>query len=245
MAQPAQLHAELFGRIHGLALSNQKTLPAKLKRALFRGKQSRLISKDEQINVFMPGPLEGNTEPQAPAPDEFTEVSRQRLQERPLKYAALWGFVNVTLIFRADAKLAELAAESVRATRLGLIEDAGEQAADLLQALAFLSAITRSRPLADEVRILMRALLRLNSKSISAVDYVHLVLRSAAANADEHEWGKRVGELFTERSFDNDYSATEAFEYAECLRWLRASIPTLWKELGRPIAAFEARGALA
>lgn len=244
MAQAGQLHAELYGRISGLALLKQKELPAKLKKALLRGKKSLLISESEQLNVFMPGPLEGGTEPQAAAPRELAEASRERLQERPLRYAALWGFVNATLIFKSDAKLAEDAAEAVRATRLGLIEDAGENAADLLQALAFLSAITRSRPLADEVRILMRALLRLNPKSIPPFDYVNLVLRSAAANPVEEEWGKRIGELFTERSFDDDFQASEAFAYVECLRWLRASYPSLWKELGRSIAAFEARAAL-
>lgn len=244
MAQPDQVHAELFGRLHTVALEKKEQLPEKVRKALFRGKESRLVPKGERLNMLLPGPLEGNTEPVMEMPPQIYEATKERLEAVPISQMALWGYVNAMFVFKGDAGLANVAVSSVRATRLGLMEGGSEASAELLQALAALAAVMRNRPLADEVRVLVRAQLEIYPKSISALEYVNLALRSAAAEADIEDWAKFVGEAMIERAADLEISLENALELQGCIRWLRVAVPGLWRHVGRAEAFLEARATL-
>lgn len=109
----------------------------------------------------------------------------------------------------------------------------------LLNGLAMVSAVTRSKKLADEVRILARWARRREGKTLSPEASVRIALVAAAANGDATAWSNFVGEWIIELGFA-DMTLEQAIALQGDLYRLFHLDPSLWETCGRAEAALAA-----
>ena len=101
------------------------------------------------------------------------------------------------------------------------------------------SAVSRSKELADEVRILARGARRREGKKLSPEASARIALIAAAAHQDETTWSSFVGEWLTELGFA-DMTADQATALQGWLYILFHLEPRFWENCGRGEAALAA-----
>jgi len=109
----------------------------------------------------------------------------------------------------------------------------------LLHGLAKVAAVTRSAELAGEVRILVRAVRRGRSKKLSPEACARVALVACAANSEQSDWAKSIGEWLTELAF-TEMTTEEAVSLQSDLHLLLHIEPDLWGTCGRAQAALAA-----
>ena len=106
------------------------------------------------LSAIMPGPLEGGMEAVREIPPELEERIRTDLGAEELTPSSFVALVNSSLIFHIGSKVSELAAQALRRVGYQLRKvNAADDPFPLLNGLAMVSAVSRSKELADEVRI--------------------------------------------------------------------------------------------
>jgi hypothetical protein len=108
-----------------------------------------------------------------------------------------------------------------------------------LNGLATVSAVTRSRVLADEVRILSRGALRRTGTNLTPEAVARIALVAAAANSDLAAWGNFLGDWLTELAFADMTREQGIALQGDLYRLLHAE-PVLWETCGRAEAALSA-----
>jgi hypothetical protein len=235
---PEQLKAELVGRIAGAAeRARENVADGELSAALWGADPGTIESQKTFPFAFLPGPLEGGVEAVIDIPSELESSIRMNLQAVELTPKSFFGLVNASMIFRVNSQLSELAAQGLRRVgyQLRKVETSDDTVA-LLEGLAMVCAVTRSRTLADEVRVLARGARRRRGSTFTPRAIARIGLIAAAANKDLRAWSDFVGEWLTELAFA-DMTREQAVELYEDIYILCHLERSLWETCGRAEAA--------
>jgi hypothetical protein len=237
----SQIKADFIGRImNAVSGHGQEIVDGEVSNLLLAKITEIFQSPSDLVRMYLPGPLEGSEEFRNEIPSDLRDAIQSQLSSgeiNPISFAAL---VNSALLFHVSVDQAELAAKVLEmgSHRLSNIDDQG-QLVTTLYGLAIVAAISRSRLLAEEVRILVRRYQNDIQFSISLEDAMKVCLISSASCSESHEWRNIVGDWFTELALselDNDDSRA----FHSHLHYLLHVVPELWVSCGRADAALQA-----
>ena len=184
-------------------------------------------------------PLDGTEDRLQDLPVKISEAINDQLaadEPCPRSFTAL---VNSARFFRIGSNQMEMATETLRCGghRLANVENK-MQLLEILSGLATVSAATRNRALADELRIVARGYRDGGLHDLSAGEETAVCLMTAASRADLTEWAEFVGDWMTELAFEaKENKAKSLLSRLLCLCHI---IPDLWISCGRACAALKA-----
>ena len=241
---PSQLKAEFYGRIINAATQVEKDLTSEL-RSLTLGEENDSIKSLCEFPFHLyPGPLEGFEKSPNALPDQTSELIDEQLlsgKVEPLSFAML---VNLAPVFHLHPDKAELAAKAIKLgnDRLSDVQNKSNLLF-VLNGLASVAAITRSKILADELTVLVRRYryeAQYKLTMIEAIKICHLV---SASRGTFSEWQTSLGESLTELAFGNLEGDEGDILYAH-IQGICNIVPELWVSCGRAEAALSAYNAV-
>lgn len=236
-----QIKADFVGRLmNATRMFRQETDESELSDLILAKVMSSFNSQGDLVRPYLPGPLEGNIGSISAIPPEIVESIQEQLSEEEMSPASFIALVNSALLFRVDADQAELAARALKlgSHRLKNIADRA-QLIVILNGLAIVAAVSRSRLLADELRILARRYRYDSQFPLSIEEVIRICLMSSACIIDLIEWRDYVGDWITELAF-GDLRDKEGEILAAYLHYLLQIVPELWVSCGRADAALQA-----
>ena len=237
---PKQLQAEVLGRIKNAAERYRKNVRSGEVTSLPWGADSAVQSPKIIPYAFLPGPLEGGSEAVIEIPDEYESSIRASLQTEELTPESFGNLVSMSLLYRTDSQLSELAAQGLSRVGYQLRKLSGnDDLFSLLNGLAMVSAVTRSVALANEVRNLCRVARRRADCGLSLERVARVAVVAAAANSDLAAWSDTVGDWLTELAFE-EMTYEEAIALQSTIYALLHVEPVLWETCGRAEAALSA-----
>jgi len=237
-ANPHQWKRELVSRIIGAAERNPAAIDGTPLEPILKSREKgSLVDQFEFPFSYLPGPLEGGLDLMVDAPAEIQEAVGESLSVSPLEQTAFNALVNTCLVFRTPVELAQQAAEVIKNAKYRIREnvESGQHFA-MLSGLATVAAVTRSRDLAREVRVLTRIALLRGDDNINPVQSFRICLIAANGFEDIREWRAFLGEWVTELAF-GDLEKAQALNLHGMIEALCALEPALWATLSRAEAA--------
>ncbi|QWG13107.1 hypothetical protein KMZ29_26130 [Bradyrhizobium sediminis] len=233
---PEQLKPEFAGRI--VAAAAQAALEAGPLRDLILGDgDNSLRTQVEFPDSFFPGPLEGGSPAIQSMPEDVEAALIKNLQKDEITPRSFATLVNSALVWKLDQKWADLAADRLRQAKYQLRDITSQnEAFTLLSGLSTVAAVTRSKRLAEETRILMRVIKRKPGLEITMENAVRISLIAAAAYQDLGDWCKYVGDCLSEFAFE-DMAPDKALVLRNHIAVLRLLEPALWRTSSRADAA--------
>jgi len=200
---PAQLKFEMLCRVANALKKSYEhlTLPefSDLLEVDARG-ASKLLKFPES---FLPGPLEGGLASSLPMPEEVLRNLENQLTSDSVNVDSFNSLVNSSLIFNITMDHARLAASALRKVKYQLEQSkGGSNFFALISGLATVAAVTRSKELADEVRVLSRVTRRREDTTLSGTDELRIALISAASIQDFQQWSDFFGDWLTEIAYE-------------------------------------------
>lgn len=208
-----QLRFEFLGRIANAANRNEGKIQIDSLRALLLGHDSKLANSAKWPFPNLPGPMEGAVSPGQPYPEELMREVNAALEADRLNATSFAGLVNAALLFDMQKWMADLAAAALRRVRFS-IEDADDEdkTFSLIGGLAILASVTRSRDLADALRILTRVMRRRKRLSGAPYEEMRIAMIAAASFEDLEDWARFAGDWLTEIAFETtDKDAARTF----------------------------------
>ena len=240
-AEAPLMRGEFLGRIVDTALDYKEAIQnTKLYELILGSDSDSIRSHIKFISAQIVGPLEGGERPSdTSSASALEEIEAQFRAEGngPPPFAALVFFGP---LLPHKSVLSELAADALKSSdhRLDEIEDK-TRLFDVLNGLASVAAVTKSRLLADELRILVHKYRRDTQHTLSIREAVRICLAAAGSRSDLKDWREYVGACLTELAFsgleDIDISAL----YVQ-LEYLCHVDPGLWAYCSRADAALKA-----
>jgi hypothetical protein len=224
---PEQLRDELLGRVHNVC---HKAKDSAFCTRLLQGLTNSSLIK---INAFLPGPLEGNTEP-AKLPDYMSKSLDEGMNNQA-SLVAFRSFINSAQFWKVDEKYVELA--------LTLLENAQHELRDTgdtesifqtLNGLAKVAALVRSKKLAASVVILSRTYRDYLNVNTEPEHILGLGLVAAAAFDEKDEWAEYIGQWMTELAY-LPLEARAISPLRNMLEQLCILEPYLYYTCGRPL----------
>jgi len=243
-AAASQLKADLIGRLIITTKVLEQNIEDNELLEFIRIKITESIpSPSDFIRLYLPGPLEGNQESQNDPPSEILESIQVQLRGEEITPSSFFALVNSALIFRIDTDQADLAAKALKFSnyRLVNIEDKS-QLVTVLIGLATVTAVTRNKILADELRILVRRYMHDTYYALSVEDATRICLVASACHADLNDWRNFTGDWLTELAF-GDLKGDDGEVLLSHLKYLCTIVPELWVSCGRADAALMAYNA--
>ncbi len=244
LATQSQIKADFFGRIMIAAKNYERNINGGELHDLVLGTEpGSLHSLSEFPRPYFPGPLEGAENSPNILPAGLSEAIETQVGAEEVGPSSFVALVNSALIYRVHADQAELAAKALKlgSYRIANVEDKSQLLA-LLNGLATVAAVARSRALADELRILVRRYRRDAQYALSIEEAMRISLVAAASRADLNDWREFSGEWLTELAFgelEGD-DGEVLYSYLQCLCH---AVPELWVSCGRADAALMAHNA--
>ena len=245
LATESQMKANFYGRIMIAAKNYEKDIKGGELHDLVLGTEpGSLRSLSEFARPYFPGPLEGAENSSNILPAELSEAIEAQLSAEEVGTSSFIALVNSALIFRVESDQAELAAKALKLGnyRLANVEDRS-QLLGILNGLATVAAITRSRALANELRILVRQYRHDAQYALSIDEAMSICLVVAASRADLNDWREFAGDWLTELAFGELEGDDGVVLYSRLQRLCHA-VPELWVSCGRADAALEAFNAI-
>ena len=240
-SDPARIRANFCRRIMLAAMNCDQDLSrSKLSDLIVSTDTDSLLSRNEVYLSYLPGPLEGGEMANDDLPREISESIESQLGAKEVESLSFVSLVNSASIFRVGEHHAELAVKALRRSghRIANIEDRS-QMFTIIHGLATVAAVTRSRELAEELRVLVRGYRHDPEFPVSIHEAVSSCLVAAASRADLEEWREFVGGWLTELSF-GDLTPSEGKRLHSYIRCLCEVVPELWVSCGRADAALMA-----
>lgn len=239
LVSASQIKAYFLRRIMNAARTHEKNIKSMELRTLIFGKEpGNPFLPFENPSYWPPGPLEaGESAPEPPS--ELLEIIEAQLAAGTAESSSFVPLVNSALVYHIQQTKAEHVANILRKAgdQLENIKAEKELFA-LLNGLATVAASTRSRRLADELRVLIRRY-RHSTQRIAAQEALRICLVVAASQRELDDWRRFVGEWFTELAFGH-LEDGEGEELLSSLRCLCHLAPGLWLTCGRADAALKA-----
>lgn len=237
----SQIRAEFIGRILIAAKCYENNIKdTKIADFIYSNLPEGLISPHQFPYHYLPGPLEGSEESQNILPKEISEEIEKQLNNGEVEASSFIMLVNSALIFRIRPGQVDLVTNALKQSRYKLSNiDNKAQLRMILNGLATIAAVTRSRKLTDELRILVRVYRHDTEYALSIEEAINICLVASASCSEFSEWNKTVGEWLTELAFGElaEDEGKVFYMYLECLLH---SVPELWVSCGRAEAALKA-----
>lgn len=240
-ASAFQLKADFIGRILLAGRKyEQNIINSELSDLVLGTQPGSLQSLIPFLYPYLPGPLEGVLESQSTLPKEFAAIIEEQLGAKEVGPSSFIALVNSALIFHIGTDLADIAARVLKLGnyRLTKLEDKN-QLLSILNGLATVAAVSRSKGFAEEIHILVRRYRRDPQYALSVEEIMRICLVASASCADLTEWSEYVGNWLTELSFSN-LEEDEGGIFLSHLRCLCHAAPELWGTCGRADAALVA-----
>ena len=207
---------------------------------VFGDDPSSVQSLIHPVHSFLPGPLEGAEGGGIDLPSGLPEKIEADLRAEDVGMPELLSIGTLALIFRIQAKQAELAGDVLKGAtyRLADLED-NQQLVAAVMGLATVAAVARSPQLADHLRILCRRYRRDREHTLGIQEALVVCLVAAAGHPGLEEWTEYVGDWVTELAFGEleDEEARIVYTYLTSLCHV---VPELWIPCGRADAALNA-----
>lgn len=224
---PEQLRDELLGRVHNVCHKAQDS--AFCTRLLQDLTNSSLI----KLNAFLPGPLEGNTEP-AKLPDYMSKSLEEGMNNQA-SLVAFRSLINSAQFWKVDEKYVELAVTLLENAQHELRETGDKESIfQTLNGLAKVAALVRSKKLAASVVILSRIYRVYLNVNKEPEHIMGLGLVAAAAFDDKDEWAEYIGQWMTELAY-LPLEAKAISPLRNMLEQLCILEPYLYYTCGRPL----------
>ncbi len=239
-AAPEQTRASFLTRIIMAALKYEDNIQGTELHELIIGTESNSLSQHVNIpDSCLPGPLEGGEPLSNPLPDAISEAIEEQLGAEKVGLSSFVGLVNFSSIFSVGEDKSELAARALKLGRYRLadIEDKPQLLA-ALNGLASVAAVTSSRLLADELRILVRQYRQDVQHTLSVREEMRVCLAAAASRSDPMEWRDFVGACVTELAF-GELEGDEIVVLQRHLEYLCHVVPELWASCSKADAALK------
>lgn len=220
-ASPQQLKAEFLGRIASAASNNQQKLHSpRLRQLLLEESPGGIRELMGFPFPFLPGPLEGAQGSNIELPQEAIREFENNLASEDIHPNSFALLVNSAFIFNIGQSHAQIAAAALRNVRYQLHKS--EHDADMFQlisGLANVAAITRSKELASELRILCRVTRRYDPEVMTIDREFRIALIAAASNSDIDNWAALLGDWVAELAFvvKEPQDARNLLMYLRCL----------------------------
>ncbi|WP_128669108.1 hypothetical protein [Pseudomonas aeruginosa] len=222
----AQIKFEFLGRISSACAANLEKIRTESLRQLLLG-EGGMRDLLEFPFPYLPGPLEGDHVPDSDMPPEIFSALQGALELKSIHTNSFAALVNSALVFRIGSAHAELAANALRKVKYQLRKaDGGDNILALIDGLAKVAAVTRSKELGDEVRVLSRVTRRRKDACLSADSEMRIAMIAAASRGDLVEWADFFGAWITEIAFEVR-SVDEAGVLLSHLRKVRMLQPEL------------------
>ncbi|WP_271104641.1 hypothetical protein [Pseudomonas tohonis] len=198
----SQIKYEFLGRISNAYAANEEQIRTEPLRQLFLGDSGvRALMKFPY--PYLPGPLEGDHVPDSDMPSDIYSALQRELELESIHTNSFAALVNSALVFRIGSAHAELAANALRKVKYQLRQTEGnDNLLALIDGLAKVAAVTRSKELGDEVRVLSRVTRRRKDTSLSADDELRIAMIAAGSRRDLIEWAEFLGDWITEIAFE-------------------------------------------
>ncbi|MDF1754458.1 MAG: hypothetical protein P1U89_16865 [Verrucomicrobiales bacterium] len=236
--EPNQLKVEFLDRIISACTKYVKHLKDTDIHDLVLGdSEDSLTHLTSVFTSWRPGPLEGQEENAKEVPTELLENLETQLGAGELDGSSFFVLLSSAYFFRLEHKNIELAVDALKRCKyhLNRIKSDGELLF-ILRGLAFVSAVSRSKSLASEVRVLVRKYRKDPNHNVPISEAIQICLFSAANLKDEQDWSEFVGDWLTELAF-SELTIDEANIFVGELRSLLRLIPSLTYSCGRAEAA--------
>lgn len=239
-AVASQMRGAFLGRIIDAALDCEEALRDSELYDLILGNDSDCLQSNIGFpHVLTVGPLEGGENvSDTTLPFDFEEIEIQFRTEGngspPFLSLILFG-----PLLPYESVLSEVAADALRRNNHRL-DDIGEKSQLLIaiNGLASVAAVTRSRPLADELRILVRKYRRDTQHALSPGEAMRVCLAAAASRPDLEDWREFVGSCLTELAF-GELEDEDIGVLSMQLQYLCHVDPGLWALCSRADAALK------
>ncbi len=222
-----QLRDELFGRVHNVC---QKIQDSEFCMRILQELTSKSII---QLNAFLPGPLEGNTE-SAEVPDYISKSLDEAMnnQSSPLAFNTL---INSAQFWKVDEKYVEHAVILLENTQHQLKETEDKESIfQTLNGLAKVAALGRSKKLAASVMILSRIYRDYLNVNAEPEHIMGMGLVASAAFDEKNEWAEQIGQWLTELAY-LPLEAKAVSSLRSMLEQLCILEPYLYYTCGRPL----------
>ena len=225
---------ELYGRVNNACQEVDKSeMVEYLQKELLLGSKLNMQS-------FLPGPLEGNSTP-AVVPDEISNLLGKHINDdaslesfRVLIYSAPFWKIDDEYLERAVSLL-----ESAQ-HRLAAVNDK-DSIYQVLNGLAQVSCMTRSRKLAASVTILSRLYRDYIDVDSEPENYLALGVIAGAAFEDKDGWAEYIGQWCTELAY-LPISEDASFRIEVMLKRLCILEPYLYHTCSKPLDIFKMLG---
>jgi hypothetical protein len=222
-----QFRNELLGRVYNICQRHKEF-------ELCKGLLDQLTSHSFfQFNSFLPGPLEGNTEP-----GELPDYIKNKLDESIKKQMSLVEFgslINSAQYWKVDDKYVQHAIMLLDISQHQLREaPTKESIFAMLNGLAKVSALTRSKKLATSVMILSRIYRDYLNVNSEPEHILGMGLVASAAFSDKEEWAEYIGQWLTELAY-LPLEASAISSLRSMLEQLCVLEPFLYYTCGRPL----------
>lgn len=198
----SQIKFEFLGRISNACAANVERIQTESLRQLVLG-EGGLRDLLKFPFPYLPGPLEGDHAPDMDMPPEIFSALQKELELKSIHTNSFAALVNSALVFRIGSAHAELAANALRKVKYQLRQaEEDDNILALIDGLAKVAAVTRSKELGDEVRVLSRVTRRRKGACLSADSEMRIAMIAAASRVDLIEWADFLGAWITEISFE-------------------------------------------
>ncbi len=238
---PRQLKFEFLSRLFIAADRANAVIPeGELKRLCLSEDEDSIRSGLVMPWTYLPGPLEGGSTSPEVLPERFWNELRAPQDDKVLEGNFFAGVVNLAMVFRMDAEIANLIADILRKVNYRLSVGADQDLSfSLLSGLAVIAAATRTPALAAEVRVLARVMRRRGDLSEEGDAHLRIALMASASSEELEDWCKAVGEWLREISYE-PMTADEAWMLHAHVKKLCQVEPLLWRYAAPSYAALKA-----
>lgn len=185
---------ELYGRVNNVCLEVDKCEVIEyLQKELLSG--SRLT-----MNSFLPGPLEGNSTP-ADVPDDISNLLGERIKGEA-SYESYKVLMNSAPFWKIDDEYLERVVSLLENAqhKLAAVNDK-DSVYQVLNGLAQVSCMTRSKRLATSVMVLSRIYRDYIDIDSDPQNYMAIGIVAGAAFEDKDEWSEYIGKWCTELAY--------------------------------------------
>ena len=227
-----QVREDFLGRIVGAARKYRRNIKDGELFDLVLGAET---ASEHPFSQHPMSPLDGTEDRLQDLPVRISEAINDQLGGDEVCPQSFIALVNSARSFRIGSDQVEMATKVLRRNgrRLANMENKS-RLLETLAGLATVSAATRNRSLADELRIVARGYI----PGFSAVGETTLCLMAAASRADLDGWTEFVGDWMTELAFES--KEDEAKPLLSQLEQLCHIVPGLWISCGRACATLKA-----
>jgi len=232
-----QLKAELYGRIIDAATLIEKDLTPEL-RTLTLGEENDSIKSLCEFPFFLyPGPLEGFAKSPHHLADTMVGLIDEQISPssaNPLSFAML---VNLAPVYQLPPDVVEKVVKTLKQSNY-LFSDIKDRKhlVFVLNGLASIAAMTRSKILADQLIFVIRRYRREGQYKLSMIEAIKISHLASASRSDFDEWRVFLGVILTELAFSSLENGEGKILHSH-IQGICEIVPELWVSCSRADAA--------